>query len=176
VDNIEFRLVIIEDGREVLADSLPWVVIKDMVSAYPRRESSRFFFKYAAKHPSAEVRKCVADRRQIEEETCLELIQDSSIEVLSNIVQNDVFREMATIDILELLINKDTSIAALVARDVHRFTLVKTQKLAEIISAHKDFSVVLALAENSRAPKNVLRGLVNHKDSHVSQSARESLN
>ena len=172
---IEFRLVVLEDGKEVLTDPLSCDIMSTIANYYPDKTSSKSFFKYASMHPSAEVRQQVAYKDKIDEETCRTLSEDNSLAVLKNILRNSVFREITTLEVLEKIMNKDPDLAVVVAQDIEAYKLVDIQNLAETIASNSDPFVVLALAQNRRAPKKVLRDLLTHDDPLISVSARENL-
>ena len=61
---IEYRIVVLEDGKEVLSESLSCELIHTIATFYPDKPSSKLFFKYAAMHPSAQVREQIAYKNQ----------------------------------------------------------------------------------------------------------------
>jgi hypothetical protein len=175
MSHIEFRLVGLEDGKEVLSEPLSYESLSTLVSYYPDAQKSQNFFKLASKHPSAEVRLQVASKSKIDEDTCQTLINDDAIVVLKNIVSNAIFKETATLEILKKYVEFDKDLAEAIAYDVESFKVADVLNLAEFIAINKDPSVVAALAGNRRAPKKVLRDLLNHSDPLVSERASESL-
>ena len=172
---LEFRLVVVEDGKEVLSDLLSCELLSTIANYYPDKASSERFFKYASLHPSAEVRQQVAYKGKIDEDSCRVLIEDNSAAVLKNLLRNSVFREIATLEIIEKIMKRDPELAVAVAQDVEAFKAVDIQNLADVIASNSDPFVVLALAQNRRAPKKVLRDLSMHEDPLISESARENL-
>ena len=172
---LEFRLVVLEDGKEVLSDPLSCELLSTIANYYPDKASSKGFFKYASLHSSAEVRQQVAYKDKIDEDSCRSLISDNSAAVLKNLLRNSVFREIATLETLEKIMMRDPELAVAVAHDVEAYKAVDIQNLAEVIASHSDPSVLLALAQNRRAPKKVLRDLSIHEDPLISESARENL-
>lgn len=175
MSHIEFRLVGLEDGKEVLSEPLSFELLSTLVSYYPDAQKSQTLFKLASKHLSAEVRLQVASKNKIDEETCQTLINDEAIVVLKNIVSNAIFKETATLEILKKYVDYDKDLAEAIAIDIESYKVADILNLAEFIASNKDPSVVAKLAGNSRAPKKVLRDLLNHYDPLVSERARESL-
>ena len=74
---LEFRLVVVEDGKEVLSDLLSCELLSTIANYYPDKASSERFFKYASLHPSAEVRQQVAYKDKIDEDCRTSLSQDA---------------------------------------------------------------------------------------------------
>jgi hypothetical protein len=103
------------------------------------------------------------------------LISDEALSVLKNIVANAVFKDTVTLEILEKYLTFDKELAEAIAYDLESYKLVDILNLAELIAANKDPSVVAALANNRRAPKKVLRDLLNYPDPLVAERANESL-
>lgn len=175
MSHIEFRLVGLEDGKEVLSELLSFELLSTLVSYYSDVQKSQTFFKLASKHPSAEVRLQVAGKNKIDEETCQTLINDEAIVVLKNIVSNTIFKETATTEILMRFLTADKDLAEAIANDIESYRSADILSLAELIAVNRDPSVVAALAGNRRAPKKVLRDLLVHEDPLVSERATESL-
>lgn len=175
MSNIEFRLVAINGEEEIFSEALSYELLATLVSYYPDTAKSQALFRLAAKHPSAEVRSQVASKNKIDEDTCHELIDDDAISVLKNMVSNTIFKEMATIEILKKYIATDRELAEAIAYDLESYKLVDILNLAEFIAANKDPSVVSTLANNRRAPKKVLRDLLNYPDPLVSERASDNL-
>jgi hypothetical protein len=175
MSNIEFRLVAVQDGKEVLVEPLSYELLSTLVSYYPDNAKGQTLFRLASQHPSAEVRLQVANKNKIDEETCHRLISDDALAVLKNIVSNAVFKETVTLEILEKYLTIDRELAEAIAYDLESYKLVDILNLAELIANNKDPSVVAALANNRRAPKKVLRDLLNHLDPLVVDRASESL-
>jgi hypothetical protein len=173
--NLEFMLVVIEDGIEVLAEPLSCELMGNITNSYPDKASSTKFFSYASMHPSVEVRQNIAYKDKLGEDACRLLSEDNSVNVLRNLVSNTAFREIATFEVLEKLIGKDAELAQLIARNLEVFKNVDIHSLAEMIAANSDPSVLLALAQNGRAPKKILRTLSLHRDRSISEAAHESL-
>lgn len=172
---VEFRLVILEDGKEVLAEPLSAELMPNLLNYYPDNNRSKLFFKYASMHASADVRQQVASKDKIDEDTCEILSRDNSIAVLRNLLRNSVFREFVTLEILTAYLENDKELAELVAGDVECFKSVDTLALSEVLARHPDPSVVLALARNRRVPKKILRDLTQSNDLCISIAAQESL-
>jgi hypothetical protein len=175
MSNIEFRLVAIQDGKEVLVEPLSYELLANLVSYYPDSTKGQDLFGLASQHPSAEVRLQVANKNKIDEETCHRLTTDDALVVLKNLVANTIFKEVVTMEILEKYLTIDKELAEAIAYDLESYKSVDILNLAELIANNKDPSVVAALADNRRAPKKVLRDLLNHPDPLVAERANESL-
>ena len=172
---LEFRLVVLEDGKEVFTEPISSELLSTIANYYPDKISSRIFFKFASIHPSAEVRQQAAYKYKLDEESCRVLAEDNSVYVLKNLLRNPAFKEVATLEMIEKIMKKDPELALTVAQEVELYKMVDVQKLAEIVASNSDPSVVLALAQNSRTSKKVLRDISMHDDPSIADSARENL-
>ena len=172
---VEYRIVVLEDGKEVLSESLSCELIHTIATFYPDKPSSKLFFKYAAMHPSAQVREQIAYKNQLDEESCRTLAEDNSVSVLKYLLQNNPFKEIATFENIERIIKKDAELATSVAQELELFKSIDIFKLAELVASQNDPTVALALAQNKRTPKKILRDLSMHDDPLISDLARENL-
>jgi len=175
MSKVEFRLTIVDDGKEVFSEPLTSELMGCIANYYPDKASSLKFFSYACLHPSSDVRQHIAYKDKLDEHCCTLLSRDVAISVLQNLLRNSVFREIATMDILNILINKDPELAQIIASNVEVFKMVDIQNLAEILSSNNDPYVVLALAQNRRSPKKILKKLISHSDISISEAAHENL-
>jgi len=175
MNSLEYKLVIFENGKEVLTEPLSFEMISVISNNYPDKERCRDFFLYTCRHPSVEVRQYIAYKDNIDEEICRILSKDDTCNVLKTLLRNSTFRQIASIEDLESIITKDVELALIVAEDIEMYTSVDVIKLANIILKNSDPNVVFALARNSRAPKKILRELLNHNDITISEAARASL-
>lgn len=173
--DLVFKLVISEAGKEAYTAILSYEAVENIVSSYPDNKENNDLFALAAQHAAATVRVSVAEKDNLSADVVNVLSQDSSISVLRRLVHSDAFKTNATQDLLERLIKLDTEVAASIADNVESFEQADVNKLTTLLAAHSDPSVVASLAENHMLPKKVLKTLVNHPDSCVSNAAKARL-
>ena len=173
--DLVFRLVISEAGKETYSANLSYEAVSNIVSNYSDNIESNNFFVLAAQHAASTVRENVAYKDNLSSDVVKVLSQDSSIAVLRNLARSNAFRENATQDLLERLIKLDTEIAQTVAGSVESFEQADVNKLATLLAAHSDPSVLASLAQNYSTPKKVLKTLVNHPDPYVAREAKARL-
>lgn len=174
-DKLLFKIVIEDNGKQVYAQTLSYETMSSIVSNYEDDARSNDFFSLAAKHPASTVRENVACKDKISEEIVTELINDTSISVLRNLVRSDAFKEHASHDVVEKLVKFDHEIAQNVAGDIESYQQVNATKLLAVLVALPDPSISYSLAGNYNAPKKVLKELLNHSDPYVASEARRRL-
>ena len=103
------------------------------------------------------------------------LSKDTSIGVLRNLVRSNAFKENATQAQLEQLIKLDTEIAQSIAGNVEGYEQADVNKLATLLAANDDPSVVASLAQNYSTPKKILKTLTTHSDPYVASEAKARL-
>lgn len=173
---LEFKLVVSENGNEVLSTTLSYEAMRNIISNASDNKDNSELFSLAAKHPAAEVREQVAHKDNLLPDAIELLSKDKSVSVLRNIVRTKKFKESASFEELGALLALDSEIAESIARDVEDYTEVDTNKLAQAIAEHPDPMVVAGLAGNYSTPKKILKSLLKHSDPYVVSEAKERLN
>jgi len=173
--NIKFTLQATDDGKEVFTAPLSYDALANIVSNYPDHIDSDDFFLLAARHPASTVRENVAYKDHLSLEAIEILAKDTSVAVLRNLVRSSAFREHATHEMLEKLINLDTEIAQSIASYVESFQEADIVKLANLLVTHADPSVAGSLADNYSTPKKILKKLLTHPDPYVANAAKARL-
>jgi hypothetical protein len=174
-NNLEFSLIIKENGEELLTQKLSYEAVANILNSASDNEENASLFHLAARHPASSVRENVSYKDNLSEETVNILAADNSIPVLRNIVRCSKFKGMATIEQLEKLSNLDTDIAESIASDVESYSEVDESELSKIIASHADPAVVRSLARNYNTPKKILKSLLKHSDPIVVAEAKERL-
>ncbi len=172
---LEFKLVVLEDGQEVLSKLLPYEAVSNIVSNASDNKDNEDLFLLAARHPASSVREYVAYKDRLPDAAVKLLAADKSISVLRNLVRSKKFREHATIEELEKFLVLDTEIAQTIAGDIDSYSEADTTRLAEFVAAHSDPSVVAVLAGSYSTPKKILKSLLKHHDPYVVSEAKERL-
>ncbi len=173
--NLEFKLVVTEDGQEVLIKLLSYDAVSNIVSNAIDNKDNEDLFLLAARHPASNVREYVAYKDHISDAAVKLLAADKSISVLRNLVRSKKFKELATIEELEKFLALDTEIAQAIAGDIDSYSEADTTQLAELVAAHADPAVVAALAGSYSAPKKILKSLLKHHDPYVVSEAKGRL-
>jgi hypothetical protein len=127
-----------------------------------------------------EIRKHVAGLQYVEGDTFLLLLEDSSIDVLREVVTNDEAKKWIKKEHLERYLELgDTEMVVALAADVDFYAneqeICDLNWLCEKISNHRDPSVRLALAENEDVPAYLLIKLSEDEDILVAEKAKETL-
>ncbi len=174
-DTLEFKIVIEENGKSVYSNKLSYENVAIIVSNYEDNAKNNDFFALAAKHPATSVRENVAYKDKISEEIVNHLINDSSISVLRNLIRSEAFKEHASHEVVEKLVNFDIEIAQNVAGDFEAYQQANSTKLCTVLMALSDPSIAYSLAGNYNAPKKLLKELLNHNDPYVASEARRRL-
>jgi len=172
---LEFKLVITENGEEVLTKLLSYEAVSNIVSNASDNRDNADLFSLAARHPASTVREYVAYKDHMPDSAVKLLSADKSIAVLRNLVRSQKFKEHATLEELEKLISLDTEIAQSIAGDIESFPEADTSKLAALVATNSDPSVVASLAGCYSTPKKILKTLLNHADPHVVSEAKGRL-
>ena len=143
--NIKFTLQATDDGKEVFTAPLSYDALANIVSNYPDHDDSNELFLLAARHPAATVRENVAYKDHLSLEAIDILAKDTSVAVLRNLVRSSAFREHATHEMLEKLINLDIEIAQSIANYIDSFKKFKSCT----ITGRNDSSQAVDFDENN---------------------------
>ncbi len=173
--DIVFKLVVSESGKDAYSSVLSFQQAANIIGYFPDDASSNDLCLLAAQHPASVVREHVADRDYLSSEVLEILSADSSISVLRKLVRSDAFRESVTQEELLGGIKLDTEIAKTVAYSVESYVQVDINIIASLLAEHEDPQVVYCLAQNDRAPKKILKTLLNHPDFFVANEAKRQL-
>lgn len=172
---LKFKLVIEDDGKEVYSKSLPYEIVANITLAYDDSTDNCDFFALAAKHPASAVRENVAYKSKMSKDTLNYLIKDTSIAVLRNLINTEVFKEHATEDVIEKLVKLDLEIARDIANDYDSYQQANATKLCATLLGLSDPAISYALAGNYNVPKKILKELAGHPDSFISAEAKRRL-
>ena len=171
----EYKLVITENGKEVLSKVLSYTAVSDILSNTGDSKDNVDLFTWAASHPASAVREYVASKDNLPESLVKKLSADKSIDVLRRLVNSKTYKEHASLDELEKLLSLDIEIAKSIASDIESFSEADTNKLCTIVAAHSDPSVVAILAGHYSTPKKILKSLLTHADPYVVSEAKGRL-
>ena len=174
--NIIYKIVAFEDEKEIFSEKISFEMLKTIVSNSPDSFDQDPLYRLTAQHPSASIREEIAYKDKISEEVCEILSKDNSISVLRNLTRSSGFKEFASFEILERLIELDYECAENIASNIESYQQVDVSKLAEFIFQQEDPRILLSLANCYSAPKRILKQLANNDDYSISNAAKETLN
>lgn len=168
---LEAKLVV--NGIEL---ELGYSALGDTVLFLSSGKKNQGIYFELAKSPSSEVRQNVAKTNSLNDETVRLLVQDSSVEVLREIVSNYHAQEIITQDEIERLISTgDTPLLSTIAERVEDFELCDTDLICLKLVVHSDPSVRASLAQNEYVPKVFLEKLTKDHDVEVAEEAKSTL-
>lgn len=129
-------------------------------------------FEKLVDHPSANVRRPIAYKDKISEETFNKLADDTDIYVMRTLVNNSYFRENASTEqVLRMLNIGDSEICRDVSNYIEGYGAADQGEIVKFLLAHPDPSVRLVLAGNYGTPKNVVKKLLSDPDMDVRAKA-----
>ena len=155
--------------REV---QLGWEAFAGLVMGLPNEEESLLpLFHDLARSNIAGVRRALAYKSTISEETVAFLATDEDPEVIEALVmmQRSKMSEVALIQIIQRNwneVNRD------IAENVQHYAQCDIMALAKLLAGNADPSVRAALAANGDAPKLVVRQLLKDPDPEVRRNAQ----
>jgi hypothetical protein len=140
-------------------------------------ESNQEIFHELAQHPSASVRKEVAYKDKISEETARILLEDTDPSVLVYILKNKSTKEILTEDDFKrILETKNEELIQEIINNIDDYSLISDadQCLASIIALDNDY-LTLKIADSYSTPKKILKKLIKHSDPDIILAAKNSL-
>ena len=153
------------DGEEFLIGSH---AIESLVGSARDHVANTKMFVALAKHPSSSVRQAVAYKDKINPETAMALSNDSDLEVVRTIARNEIFKKIASEQVLKRLLEiGDRILSDTIATNLKYYENCDYDPIVEIILASKDPAIRLSIAENYDTPKRVLKKMANDPDPDV---------
>jgi hypothetical protein len=158
------------DGIDI---EIGFAELADLISYIKDHEDNQDLFAKLSQHPSARVRRSVADKGKIDQATAEILGKDQDLEVLRTITRNDTFKKVAKdADINRLVQLGDAEICSSIASDLENFENCDASKVIDVLSNSKDPGIRMAIAENWNTPKKVLKKFTNDPDLDVRRAAK----
>lgn len=173
--SLEWKLVVLEDGKPVAEEVLSHDLVREVISSLPDSEDHSSLLELAAHHPSHVVRGVVAHKDKLSETTLEKLSRDDTVQVLSDLCRSDAFKAWADTELLMSLIHRDPVLAYSIAPNLESYENSNILKVAEALAAHPDPVVLESLADNYRTPKSILKKLAKHPSPGVAAAAQRTL-
>ena len=129
----------------------------------------------AARHPATRVRIAVCRMENLSAETVRLLADDPCAEVRRQLVSSKALVRHADTEMLFRLAASDPAVAEVLAEYLSEFKRCEVTRLEEVLAAHPDPSVKLALARNGEVSPSVLVQLHGDFDPSVAAEARRTL-
>ena len=102
----------IEADGETLGVELGFDALQNVVYGIPDTEENSPIFAALAKHPNPSVRSNIGDKQNLDEETVLLLAQDKDPNVSRGIPYNEIFKRVATLEVLKDMLELEGDAAA----------------------------------------------------------------
>ncbi len=139
-------------------------------------EKNEGIFHELGKSSSEAVRENVAWKKSLSKETAKLLLNDTSIEVLREIVGHETAKDLITKeDINRLIALQDTTIMVTIAEGVYEYDNCDETFIYAALINQADPQVRYQLAQDSEMPKFLMKQLTNDQDLEVSEEAKETL-
>lgn len=175
-DSVVLKIIASHNGKEAYEVVLkPEEVVSILGGTESNADNVQDFYEALSKSSSYKVRAEVASRYDIGGKVIDVLKNDSSIEVLKNLVCCDAFIESASQEDLFKIIDLDVGIAGMVANFYERFSNVSHENLIEKLLSINDLSVTVSIIDHYETPVSVLMKLVKCSDSTISILAKRKL-
>jgi hypothetical protein len=147
--------------------------LADIVSYIKDHEDNQNLFAKLSQHPSARVRRSVAEKSKVDDLTAEALGKDDNLEVLRTIIRNEAFKKIAKdSDLIRFSETGDAELSSSIASDLESFDNCDTSKILDILASSKDPGIRMSVAENWNTPKKVLKKFNNDQDLDVRRSAK----
>src|ERR1017187_4386889 len=166
------QIKLMVDEREV---QLGWEALESLVSNLPDEdESLADLFHKLSQSNIAGVRRSVAQKGVILEETVAVLASDSSPDVIEALVGRQCGKLSASA-LAQIIQRNWSGVNRDIARSVEDYNQSDITVVAKLLSGSADPSVRAALASNGRAPGSIARQFLKDPDPEVRRLAQDTL-
>ncbi|MDF1878403.1 hypothetical protein JHD46_01975 [Sulfurimonas sp. SAG-AH-194-C20] len=152
-------------------------LIGQITSSLNDNESNQAIFHELAQHSSSSVRKEVAYKDKISEDTARILLADKDISVINNLLRSDPVKEIFNDEDFSNILNSanEEAIENVISNLDDYSSLSDAEDcLAQIIALENNY-LTLQVANNYDTPKKILKKLVKHNDPDIAAAAKNSL-
>jgi hypothetical protein len=168
---MEAKLVV--NGVEV---ELNFSTLADISLSLSSSKANRAIFHELAKSDCADIREQVSTINSLDDETIDILINDTSIDVLRQMVDHGRAQCIVSQEDLERLIDTgDTELLCSIAKNVDEYDSCDIHLICLKLVKQRDPKVRESLADNENAPKVFLETLLQDEDAEVADTAQYTL-
>ncbi len=159
-----------------VAVELNYSTLFDISLSLSSSKENRKIFHELAKSPCSEIREQVANASSLDDETIDILINDTSIDVLRQIVDHGRAQCIISQDDLERLIDVgDTELLCSIAKNVDEYDSCDIHLICLKLVKQRDPKVRDSLADNENVPRIFLETLLEDEDAEVADTAKYTL-
>jgi len=140
-------------------------------------EGNQAIFHELAQHSSASIRKEIAYKDKISEETTRLLLEDKDMSVINNILRSDPTKKIFNDDDFKRILESSNEEAIEnIINNIDDFSSLNDvdECLDKIIALNNDY-LTLQIANGYHTPKKILKKLVKHNDPDISREAKSNL-
>lgn len=139
-------------------------------------ENNKEIFHALAGSKSANIRKEIASKDSISENTAILLLNDHDPKVLEEIIRNDIAKSIITDELIDNIISiENEDLLVQIANNYEGFENLDIEDVAKKLISLDNPTVTYAVADNYSTPKKVLKNLLKHSDPDISNAAKKSL-
>ena len=166
------QIKLMVDEREI---QLGWEALESLVNNLPDEdETLADLFHKLSQSNIAGVRRAVAQKAVIMEETAAILASDSSPDVIEALVGRQCGKLSASA-LAQIIQRNWSGVNRDIARSVESYSQSDITEVSKLLAGSADPSVRGALASNRRAPKLIVRQLLKDPDPEVRRLAQDTL-
>ena len=167
----------IEADGETLGVELGFDALQNVVYGIPDTEENSPIFAALAKHPNPSVRSNIGDKQNLDEETVLLLAQDKDPNVSRGIPYNEIFKRVATLEVLKDMLELEGDAAANIISYAGSFQKVSADEIEQAVKDAdiQDPQILMTAAQSWELSTEFIEELTQHSDVSVANAAKETL-
>ncbi len=168
----------LEIDGETIEAKLGFEALESVVYSIPDTEENSAIFAALAKHPNPEIRAGIAGKQNLDGETIMLLANDSDVNVLSYVTSSDSFRNIATIDNVSRILEREDNASMNIIAYASTFNKISVDEIEQAIKDAdiKNPKVLQVAAQSYDLSNGCLEELSHNPDFSVSSTAKETLN
>ena len=167
----------IDADGETLGVELGFDALQNVVYSIPDTEENSPIFAALAKHPNPSVRSNIGDKQNLDEETVLLLAQDKDPNVSRGIPYNEIFKRVATLEVLKDMLELEGDAAANIISYAGSFQKVSADEIEQAVKDAdiQDPQILMTAAQSWELSTEFIEELTQHPDVSVANAAKETL-
>ena len=167
----------LEVDGETLGVELGFEALQNVVYSIPDTEENAPIFAALAKHPNPSVRSNIGDKQNLDEETVLLLAQDKDPNVSRGIPYNEIFKRVATLEVLKDMLELEGDAAANIISYAGSFQKVSADEIEQAVKDAdiQDPQILMTAAQSWELSTEFIEELTQHPDVSVANAAKETL-